>query len=200
MDVLLRAGLLDGLEVVVAGAPAPHDAVAAEVARGCRELGAGTHRCLVRGGELVDAPPAVSALRALVCDGAGLFAAGLAAAEGADGGGGLAALRACVDGTWEAVSAVVAPGLAEEGAAPGRVLLIAPPPGGEAEREGARAALVNLARTLSIEWARHGVTSVSIAPGGDTAPGALATLCAYLASDAGAYHSGCELDLRGPRA
>lgn len=196
MDVLLRGGLLDGLEVVVAGAPAPHDDLAGEIAGGCEGLGARTQRRLVRGGELLqaDAPAPDPPPRALVCDGAGMFAEGLAR-------DGLGALRACLDGTWEAVRTVVAPALAEGGsAAAGRIVFVAPPAGPEAEREAARAALANLARTLSIEWSRHGVAIVSIAPGSDTAASALAALCAFLVSDAGAYHSGCELDLRGPAA
>ena len=57
--------------------------------------------------------------------------------------------------------------------------------------------LENLARTLSVEWARHGITVVTIALGDTTAPGEAAALIAYLASPAGAYFSGCQLDLRG---
>src|ERR671934_252664 len=51
--------------------------------------------------------------------------------------------------------------------------------------EGGRAGLENLARTLSIEWARHAVTTVAIAPGASTSAGELAALVAYLASPAG---------------
>ena len=39
---------------------------------------------------------------------------------------------------------------------------------------------------------------VAIAPGEGTPAGEVAALCAYLASPAGAYFSGCLLDLRAP--
>jgi NAD(P)-dependent dehydrogenase (short-subunit alcohol dehydrogenase family) len=64
--------------------------------------------------------------------------------------------------------------------------------------DAARAGLENLSRTLSIEWARYGITSVTIAPGAGTSNAEIAALTAYLASPAGAYFSGCLLDLRGP--
>ncbi len=74
----------------------------------------------------------------------------------------------------------------------GRIALIAP-------REDAgvlAAALENLARTLSVEWARYGITTTAIAPGPDTSDGQLAAVTAYLCSEAGAYFSGCRLDMR----
>ena len=61
------------------------------------------------------------------------------------------------------------------------------------DARAARAGLENLARTLSIEWSRHAITTVAIAPAPDTDAGELAALCAYLASPAGAYFSGCLL-------
>jgi NAD(P)-dependent dehydrogenase (short-subunit alcohol dehydrogenase family) len=79
-----------------------------------------------------------------------------------------------------------------------RVVYIAPRPGAGEHAEAMRAALENLARTLSIEWSRHAITPVAIAPGDGTAASEVAALVAYLASPAGAYFSGCELDLRGP--
>lgn len=96
-----------------------------------------------------------------------------------------------------AVAAVAAPGAA---AAPGPAAaagpVMAPDPGVYAD--AARAGLENLGRTLSIEWARHGITALTIAPGTATSSGEVAALTAYLASPAGAYFSGCLLDLRGP--
>ena len=79
---------------------------------------------------------------------------------------------------------------------------MAPPDGGGGDElarhaRAARAGLENLARTLSIEWSRFAVTPVAIAPGARTQPAEIAKLCAYLASPAGAYFSGCLLDLRG---
>ena len=59
------------------------------------------------------------------------------------------------------------------------------------------AGLENLARTLSIEWARYAITLVTIAPGAQTSAGEVAAVTAFLASPAGAYYSGCLFDLRG---
>ena len=77
----------------------------------------------------------------------------------------------------------------------GRIIYIAPPQGADIHAQAARAALENLARTLSVEWARHAVTVVAIAPGTGTTASEVAALCTYLASPAGAYFSGCRLEL-----
>jgi NAD(P)-dependent dehydrogenase (short-subunit alcohol dehydrogenase family) len=74
----------------------------------------------------------------------------------------------------------------------GLIVLIAPARG-DVHHAAARAGLENLARTLSIEWARHGIRPVAILPG---APGAVAELVAFLASPAGAYYAGCAFTLR----
>jgi NAD(P)-dependent dehydrogenase (short-subunit alcohol dehydrogenase family) len=117
----------------------------------------------------------------LVVDGAALFAAG--------------GLDACLEGAWEATRAVVNDAFLPAGSG-GRIVYIAPVPGMGEGAEAARAGLENLARTLSVEWARHEITVVTIALGDTTAPGEVGALVAYLASPAGAYFSGCQLDLR----
>jgi len=101
-------------------------------------------------------------------------------------GGGLGG-RAALDEAWSAIQPAVAGPLAGGGL----IVLIAPPPG-DAHAEAARAGLENMARTLSIEWARLGVRPVAVLPG---APGDVAELVAFLASPAGAYYSGCVFDL-----
>ena len=70
-------------------------------------------------------------------------------------------------------------------------MLIAPPPG-DAGAEAARAGPENLARTLSIEWARYGIRTAALLPGAATDPGEVAELAAFLASRAGDYYSGCH--------
>ena len=74
------------------------------------------------------------------------------------------------------------------------IVLIAPPPG-DAHAEAARAGLENMARTLSIEWARLGIRPVAIHPGARRRRRRVAELVAFLASPAGAYYSGCRFDL-----
>jgi NAD(P)-dependent dehydrogenase (short-subunit alcohol dehydrogenase family) len=118
----------------------------------------------------------------LVVDGAALFASG--------------GLGACLAGAWEATRTVIN-GVLLPAARGGRIVYLAPAPGAGEQAEAARAGLENLARTLSVEWARHAITVVTIALGDTTAPGEVAALTAYLASSAGAYFSGCLLDLRG---
>ena len=125
----------------------------------------------------------IGSLGMLVVDGAGLFAA-----EG---------LHECLLGAWDATRGVVN-GAFLHGGRGGRIVYLAPPPAAGPQAGVARAALENLARTLSTEWARHGITVVTIAPDDGTPAGEVAALCAYLASPAGAYFSGCLLDLRGP--
>lgn len=145
----------------------------------------------------------------LVLDGSSLFAR----AEDEGPGGGRAALKVCLDASWN-VTRAAANRAFLPGQRGGRIVYLAPPPDAGEHADAARAGLENLARTLSIEWARHGITAVAIAPGARTATGArtaaaartataamaeeVAALTAYLASPAGAYFSGCLLDLRGP--
>jgi NAD(P)-dependent dehydrogenase (short-subunit alcohol dehydrogenase family) len=103
----------------------------------------------------------------------------------ATGGDGIAA---ALDAAWPAVRPVGVAG------APARILLLAPRPGGP-EAEAVRAGLENLARTLSIEWARFGIRPVALLPGDATSPAEVAELTAFLASPAGEYYSGCAFTL-----
>ncbi|MFL5818043.1 MAG: hypothetical protein ACJ76L_10635 [Conexibacter sp.] len=110
------------------------------------------------------------------------------------GGHGDEALRATLDLAWITVRAVANAAFLPD-ARGGKVTLIAPRPGGaDVAAAGVRAAAENLARTLSIEWARHGITTVAIVPGEDT-EAEIAALVAFLASPAGDYWSGCRLSL-----
>lgn len=113
--------------------------------------------------------------------------------------GARSALRNCLEATWN-VTRAVANRAFLAGEHGGRIVYLAPASSAGAAGEhadAARAGLENLARTLSIEWARHRVTVVAIAPGLLTRADELAALTAYLASPAGDYFSGCQLDLRG---
>ena len=95
-------------------------------------------------------------------------------------------VRAVLDEGWDAIRAALRDDLL--------IVLIAPPPD-DAHAEAARAGLENMARTLSIEWARRGIRPVAITPGTTTSSAEIAELAAFLASPAGAYYSGCRFDL-----
>jgi NAD(P)-dependent dehydrogenase (short-subunit alcohol dehydrogenase family) len=99
---------------------------------------------------------------------------------------GTGAVPAALDEAWDAIRGA----LRDEQL----IVLIAPPPG-DAHAEAARAGLENMARTLSIEWARRGIRPVAITPGRTTSPAEIAELVAFLASPAGGYYSGCRFDL-----
>jgi NAD(P)-dependent dehydrogenase (short-subunit alcohol dehydrogenase family) len=110
------------------------------------------------------------------------------------GDGGAEGLRACVDEAWAAISAI-ATGALIPGGAGGKILLLSPRPDAGPFAGAARAALENLARTLSVEWARYAITAVAVAPGRGTTDSELAELMAYLVSPAGDYFSGCAFEL-----
>ncbi len=61
----------------------------------------------------------------------------------------------------------------------GKIVLIAPGPQAGAYAEAVRSGLENLARTLSVEWARYGITATAIAPGEQTTDEQLGMLVSY---------------------
>jgi hypothetical protein len=124
-------------------------------------------------------------LHGLVYDAAATFAAG-----------GEAGLGGALRQAWLATRAVANGALIPEGGA-GKVVLIAPRTGAGPHADAARAGLENLARTLSVEWARFDVTAVALCPGSRTTDEEIGELVAYLLSEAGAYFSGCRFDLDG---
>ncbi|MFI5039396.1 MAG: hypothetical protein ACHQCG_05600 [Solirubrobacterales bacterium] len=177
---LFRNGLLENVSILVVGATEPDAHFSSAVDGACTELGARVHVCAPDIAE--DAIAEIGSPDLLVLDGPGLFAH--------------AGLRACLDTAWSATHAVANLTFIPR-AEGGRIVYIAPDPNAGEQADAARAGLENLSRTLSIEWARHQITPVTIAPGLDTSAGEVAALVAYLASPAGAYFSGCLLDLRG---
>jgi NAD(P)-dependent dehydrogenase (short-subunit alcohol dehydrogenase family) len=134
----------------------------------------------------------------LVIDAAALFARERADARDPGTKVAAAALDACLQTVWTIARSVfnLAFAPAQRG---GRILFLAPAPDAGEYSESALAGLENLSRTLSIEWARHDVTAVTIAPGAARRAAEVAALAAYLASPAGAYFSGCLLDLRAQK-
>lgn len=175
---LLRPGLLDG-RLVALGGGGGNTALGAPLAA----LGARTAALPTTLDEDATAAAVDPATDVLVHDLRPAFADGL---------------RAALDLAWVTVRAVAnAAFIPRPAGSGGKVALIAPPasPDGDPAAAGARAAAENLARTLSIEWARHGITTVAITPAGDSSDAELAALAAYLASPAGDYFSGCRLAL-----
>ncbi len=222
---LLRPGLLEGVAIVLAHAAASDVtddgcSPGAAIAATCAGLGARVFECALSfdtsheleaatvereaqaaaGRALADG----ASIELLAVDGASLFARA-AAGDGAEGC--RRGLRACLAGSWMVTRALATGAFLPDGRG-GRIVFLAPPGCAGEYADAARAGLENLARTLSIEWARHAITTVAIAPrsgardvalgGGADAASDVAALTAYLASPASAYFSGCLLDLRGP--
>jgi NAD(P)-dependent dehydrogenase (short-subunit alcohol dehydrogenase family) len=217
---LLRPGLLEGVSVVLARAPTDASgevagaSLAGEVAAACAGLGARVLELPLEGERLEQGgsePEPGEALERLlgdvpreldvmVIDAAGLFAHALASGRSVGRSQpARAALRACLDASWSATHAFVNTILLPGGRG-GRIVYLAPAADAGEHSAAARSGLENLARTLSIEWARHGITTVAVVPVSGSADAArqVAALTAYLASPAGAYFSGCVLDLSRP--
>jgi hypothetical protein len=102
-------------------------------------------------------------------------------------------LGAALEATWKAIRAVSNGALIGTDR-PAKIVLLAPAPGA-LHAEAARAAVENLARTLSVEWARYQLTTTALMPDEHAREQQLAEAVAFLVSRAGAYFSGCRLDL-----
>jgi NAD(P)-dependent dehydrogenase (short-subunit alcohol dehydrogenase family) len=177
---IFRSGLPEGQAIVLAaGAGAYGDAVADS----CAELGASAK---LLGADPLDEDATGAAAKrmervdVLVDDAAARFAAG--------------GLRAAADGAFIAAQALATAALIEAEAG-GKLVFIAPPPGAGEHAEATRAALENLARTTSIEWARYAIRPTTIPPGDASSADEVAALVAFLASPAGDYYSGCRFGL-----
>ncbi len=169
---LFRAGLLDGVRVTVAGhqgGPLPESlrALGASV----EAIGEG------RKGGGAGAPHALVVDHATALPG-----------DASDG------LRELLDALWVPIEQIAAGAMIPSGE-PGKVVLIAPPPGVGIHAVAAAAGIVNLARTLSVEWARHRITVTALTPADHTSAAQLADLVAYLLSPGGDYFSGCRFEL-----
>ena len=108
-------------------------------------------------------------LSALVCDTRGLE------------------LNEALESAWVAVREV-AVGALIPGEGAGKVVLLAPAKG------PVSAGTENLARTLSVEWARYEVLAVAVAVGSGAEEDELSVLVSFLCSAAGEYFSGCRLE------
>jgi NAD(P)-dependent dehydrogenase (short-subunit alcohol dehydrogenase family) len=214
-STLLRPGLLDRVSVLLALASrdGAETSLGDSVEAVCTDLGARVYACqLALDAAVEEQPDAIElaaveaaeraladagAIQLLAVDAASVFSR-VAGNRHGDRRDPAHALGACLDASWNVTRVVAERAFLPESRG-GRIVYLAPRSDAGEHAEAARAGLENLARTLSIEWARHGVTAVTIAPGSARAA-EVAALTAYLASPAGAYFSGCLLDLRGPAA
>jgi NAD(P)-dependent dehydrogenase (short-subunit alcohol dehydrogenase family) len=108
--------------------------------------------------------------------------------------GGEAGLADALERGWVAIREV-ANGALIPGEELGKVVVLGPRPDAGPMADAARAGLESLARTLSVEWARHGVTAAMVAPGASSTDDEIAELVCFLVSPAGEYLSGCRLEL-----
>ena len=170
MTTVLRPALLEGVRLLLAGADPP-SAFGEAVRSRASGLGARLSHVVVdpAGDEAAPHPET----DAIVWDGASL-----------------AGPRDVLDGAWLALRPTANAAWIESDEPGGKVVLLAPPPR-DAGAEAARSGLENLARTLSIEWAGHGIRTAALLPGAGTDPEDVAELAAFLASPAGDYYSGC---------
>lgn len=176
---VLREGLLRERAVALAGG-VPEEVRSALSAFGARvevlDLGCGERL----GGEWAQrhAP-----LNGLVYDSASAF-----------GEGGAAGLTRALEQAWLAIREVGGGALIPGGRG-GKLVLIGPGNPEAHLREAADAALENVARTLSVEWARYDVTTTMLAPAPASTRQVLAELVCFLLSAGGEYFSGCRLSL-----
>jgi hypothetical protein len=182
--VTLRADLLSARRIVLAGGGSQPDPMSAQL----RALGASVDHLseellLQVQDDAAGWARARAPLHAAVIDAVSSF-----------GPGGADRLTASLELAWRAAWAVATGALIEAGH-PGRLLFIAPRPDAGPHAEAARAGLENLARTLSVEWARFEITTLALTPGSATTDAELAQLVCFLVSPAGGYFSGCRFDL-----
>lgn len=170
MSPILRDGLLADVSVVVQRLGGSEDSALTD--------------CLQGLGARVGSEP----LGALVLDCSGWVP------DPAGGDTGVGPLQDLLDRVWVGTESV-ANGSFIPGGEGGRIVFVGPARLGEPTVTAAVAALENLARTLSVEWARYGITTVLVAPGPGTRDEDLGTVIGYLLSVGGAYFSGCRLDL-----
>ena len=161
---IFAPGLLDGQVAIVSGAG---EAVATEL----EALGASVVTCATSEDE-----NEVDAFVDDVLEGHGRIDTLVNCSPGDD-------LRLGVEGTWLLTHAVATKAMIPDSRG-GKIVNVTP------ADPTVRAALENLARVLSIEWARFDIKLTAIAPGD---PQETAWLAAFLASPAGDYVSGAVL-------
>ncbi len=178
----LREQLLEGRSIALAGAPPALESSLVKLGARTEPFEPDVEQAIA--GEVVGSwARARAPLHALVYDASAAFA-----------GGGSRGLRTALEHAWVMIREFATGELIPSGRG-GKIVLIGPRADAGAFAEPTRAALENLARTLSVEWARHQITVTMIAPGARTADEEVTGVVCYLLSPAGDYFSGCRLSL-----
>lgn len=174
----LRSDLLEGRVIAVAGAgPAP--------------LGLGATIERWEDPAALSGEQAEELARGLIAR-TGRLDAAVVDLSGVFGDGGKDGLARAMDTAWVVTRGVaVGAMIAANG---GTIVLVAPGADAGAGGEVAQAAVENLARTLSVEWARFDIRTVAICPRAGATADDLRTLIAWLCSDSGTYVTGTRLE------
>lgn len=184
MNTILRSGLLNGISVLLDSATEPDGE---QLGRGLRDLGA---RVQTLDGDALERVGEQGAIDALVIDCSGWRPGQVPAPSATE------PLQRLLDRVWSLTAAVAGQAFIPGGDG-GRLVLVAPADRDPVTARAAVAALENLSRTLSVEWARYRITVCTLAPSPDTRDAELGTVVGYLLSPAGGYFSGTRLDLGG---
>ena len=173
----LRSDLLEGRVILIAGAGPSPDRLGALIERWEDPASLDDDSALA---QVTDLFARTGRLDAAVVDLASVFASG-----GANG------LAAAMDTAWTVARAVAVGAMIEAGS--GTIVLIAPAADAGPGAEAAAAAIGNLARSLSVEWARFDLRTVAICPRAGADEAEITTLVAWLCSASGTYVSGTSL-------
>jgi NAD(P)-dependent dehydrogenase (short-subunit alcohol dehydrogenase family) len=188
MQTALAEGVLDGTSVCVAFEDEGLlGGRLGGLGAAVQDWGAGPGASEADGEAAIEAAGALGAVDVLVADAGSRFRAL------GTGVGPVDRLRAAIDEAFVVVRAVAASAWIEPAIAGGKVLVIAPAPEDGEHAVACAAALENMVRTLSVEWARFGVRLVAIAPRAGAESVHVADLVGFLASPGGDYYSGCVL-------
>jgi NAD(P)-dependent dehydrogenase (short-subunit alcohol dehydrogenase family) len=175
---LLRSDLLEGRVVlVVGGGPAP-DGLGARIKRWEDPVALEGYQAEQMARDLYAKE---GRLDACVVDLASVFSQG-----------GTQGLALAMDTAWVVTRGVALGAMIE--ASSGTVVLIAPRADAGPSAMAAQAAVENLARTLSVEWARFDIRTVAICPRVGATKDEIRTLVAWLCSDSGTYVTGTRLE------
>lgn len=177
-----RGGLLDGRRILVAGpGPAP-DGLGALIERVEDPASFDDEAAALTVREFAGR---AGGLEAAVIDAASVFAVG-----GPEG------MATSLDTSWRFARAVATEAMIDGGG--GTIVLVAPTAeGGDIAAAAVADGLENMARALSVEWARFDIRVVAICPRQGAGRESIRDLITWLCSPSGTYVSGCRLDPGG---